>query len=240
MMTRTLATACAILASSFLVAGCNSESTGTPNKGDDSTVETGAIGLPLSAVSTTGVEYRLRNGEFNLWGWPNDCWEEDCEYYDQTISSEDYLDQPSITLDLMRGEYDVYLNPGWQLEKVVDGVGEVVEAQLISSEYQYAWVQPYQTTWITFQFGVGSEELWFTGQLQLNMEVYEDPEDYYGGDCYYYGDGEVCWQECCTDYCDSYGCWSECWAEEVPCDEIPADDEPVQPPISGTGGAPSF
>lgn len=231
-MTRTLAKACTILAASWVALGCNSDS--APS-GTETVSEVGTVGLPLSAVSPSGVEYRLRNANFNLMGYPDQCDENGCEYYEQTISSEDYLDQPAITLDLLRGQYDIYLSDGWQLEKIVDGVGEVVEAQLLNSAYQWIWVQPYQTTWVTYQFGIGDEELWFTGQVQIQMEVYEDPEDYYGGDCSYYTDGIMCWEECCTNYCDPYGgCWGECWVQEIPCDEMPDDG------TGGSAGAPAL
>jgi hypothetical protein len=217
-MTRTLMTACAILATSWMALGCGSNDKGTGSSTEPE-AETGTMGLPLSAVAPSGVEYRLRNATFDIWGWPDRCYDEDCEDYEQSISSEDYLDEPSIMLDLLKGYYDIYLNDGWQLEKVVDGEGEVVEAQLLNDAYQYAYVQPYQTRWVTYEFGVGDEKLWFTGQVEINMGVYEDPEDYYGGDCYIWGDGEECWQECCKEYCDPYdGCWGECWEEPVPCE----------------------
>jgi hypothetical protein len=210
--------ACAILTTSWLALGCGGESAPSSTG-----AEVGTVALPLSAVAPSGVEYRLRNATFNIWGWTDTCTEQSCEY-DETISSEDYLDQPTIMLDLLRGSYYIYLNEGWELEKILDGVGEVVEAQLLNSNYQYVWIQPYQTMWVTYQFGVGDEVLWFTGQLQIQMEVYEDPDDYYGPDCYYYGDGVTCWEECCREYCDPYGgCWGECWGQEIPCDEMPED-----------------
>jgi hypothetical protein len=71
--------------------------------------------------------------------------------------------------------------------------------------------------------------------LQIQMEVYEDPEDYYRGDCYYYTDGEFCWEQCCREYCDPFGgCWGECWSQEIPCDQMPEDGGAI-----GVGGAPS-
>ena len=228
-MTKNHAMVCAILAAGGLALGCGGESAPSSTE-----AQTGTVGLPLSAVSPSGVEYRLRNAVFNLWGWPDRCYDEGCEPYEQMVSSEDYLDQPAITLDLLAGGYDIFLEDGWELEKIVDGVGEVVEAQLLNGNYQYTWVQPYRTTWVTYQFGIGDEELWFTGQLQIQMEVYEDPEDYYQGDCFYYREGMTCWEECCNDYCDAYGCWGECWIQEIPCDEVPDDDGPVP----GAGGAP--
>jgi hypothetical protein len=235
-MTKNQAMACAILTTSWLALGCARETTLTSTE-----TEIGTVGLALSAVSPSGVEYRLRNAVFNLWGWPERCYDEDCDYYEQTVSSEDYLDQPAITLDLLSGGYEVFLEDGWEIEKIVDDVGEVVEAVLLSGGYQYIRVRPYRTTWVTYKFGIGDEELWFTGQLEIRMEVYEDPEAYYRGDCFYYGDGKTCWMQCCREHCDPYyGCWGDCWVEEIPCDEVPddevPDDEDGGVPVAGSGG----
>jgi hypothetical protein len=205
------------LATSFAL-GCGSEHAGN-GSGTQSEAQTGKVGLPLSATAASGVEYRLRNATFDIYGWSDVCDDEGCESYENSLSSEDYLDQPSITLDLLKGGYELYLEDGWELEQIVDGEAEVVEAQLLSSSYQYVNIRPYQTAWVNFEFGVGDKELWFTGQVQINMDVYEDPEDYYAGDCYIYGDGETCWEQCCKEYCDGYDCWGECWENEVPCED---------------------
>lgn len=224
-MTKSLSTLGALCVLGALTLGCSTST--SPSGGQEATPELGQVGLPLSSVSSSGVEYRLRNAEFSVWGYPSNCWEtgEDCEYYSETFSSEDYLEEPSIMLDLMEGDYEIYLNPGWQLEKIVDGgEPETVDAVLLNGSWQWAWVSPHSTSWVSYQFGIGDAELWLNGQLNIEMQVYEDPEEYYGSDpnCTTYCDEFGCYDECCVDYCDELGCWSECWGstygstEEVP------------------------
>ncbi|WP_438008610.1 hypothetical protein WME89_07830 [Sorangium sp. So ce321] len=102
-----------------------------------------------------------------------------------TISSEDEdPDASSITVDLERGSYYVSLLPGWYFEKIEGGVATPVEATLLSSSSFYVYVSPHSTTWAQYQFGIGDRALWLNGKLNIGVNVYEDPSDYY-----YYGEG---------------------------------------------------
>lgn len=145
--------------------------------------ELGSLGLPLSTHGSSGAEYRLRNAELEISGYPYDCyWDGTCEYYDEIFDSEDYLDESSIILSLTEGDYTIYLHPGWQLERLnEEGEGEIVDAVLLSDSTQWVWVSRHATSWATFQFGVGDEDIWLNGQLNIDIEVYEDPDEYYGG-----------------------------------------------------------
>lgn len=183
----------AVLALASISTGCNESSEGKGAAAEDAA--SGKMAMPLRAYGSSGAEYRLRNAEFGIWGYNYDgCWGTGgaagypggCDNYQATVSSEDYLEEDTIVLDLLRGDYEISLNDGWQLERTLDGETEVVDAVLLNGNYQWVWVEPYSTTWVSFQFGVGDEELWFNGQVNLSIDVYEDPDDYYH---YYNGEG---------------------------------------------------
>ncbi|WP_437735231.1 hypothetical protein [Sorangium sp. So ce1335] len=155
--------------------------------------ELGSIGLPLAANAPSGASYRLRNATFEIrsydywWGgaggdgtmtsgaggsYPGGTL--------LTIHTEDEdPDASSITVDLEKGEYYVRLLPGWNFEKVEGGTATPVEATLLSSESFYIYVSPHSTTWAQYQFGIGDRALWLNGKLNLDINVYEDPEEYY-------------------------------------------------------------
>lgn len=153
--------------------------------GDGAAAEFGTLTVPLTTVGASGTEYRLRNATFEIRGG--------YFYYDDssgsggasggesiTVSSEDYLDASSIAVDLERGYYYVTLQPGWHLEKLEGGESTPVEATLLSSANQYAYVNAHSTSWVEYQFGLGDRTLWFNGKLNINVQVYEKPSELYG------------------------------------------------------------
>jgi hypothetical protein len=105
------------------------------------------------------------------------------------VNSEDQPDAESLTVELEQGDYIARLLPGWSMEKIVGGVAEPVEAQLLSGESQWIWVSPHATSWVSYQFGIGDYEMWFNGNVNINIQVYENPEQYYGGTSPYPGTG---------------------------------------------------
>ncbi|MGK3990576.1 hypothetical protein WME99_46455 [Sorangium sp. So ce136] len=178
----------------FGVGGCASPG------GDDA--ELGSISLPLAADANSGARYQLRDATFRIW---NDYWYEGATTSTAsgvtttattggggsggstflTISSEDGdPDASSITVDLERGPYNVGLLPGWHLEKIEDGIATPVEATLLSSQSLYVYVSPHSTTWAQYRFGIGDSAVWLNGKLNIGIDIYEDPDEYYGG-----GDG---------------------------------------------------
>lgn len=156
----------------------------------------GSLSLPLAAEAQSGARYRLRNATFQI--------RSSYYWYDEgssvavtagvggsgggtsggtvvTINSEDEdPDATSIVVDLEQGTYYVRLLPGWNFEKVEGGTVTEVEATLLSSESIYVYVSPHSTTWAQYQFGIGDRALWLNGKLNVNIGVYEDPEEYYG------------------------------------------------------------
>lgn len=97
------------------------------------------------------------------------------------VNSEDDPDADSINVELEQGEYLVQLLPGWSMEKSFEGSTETVEAQLLNGADQWLWISPHSTSWVSYQFGIGDRSLWFNGEASINIEVYENPSDYYGG-----------------------------------------------------------
>lgn len=148
--------------------------------------EFGTIGVPLSAHASSGTRYRLRNATFVI--------ENDAYYYGSAgeggsangdsivVSSEDDPDSDSINLSVERGYYRITLRPGCNMEQEApDGSFNEVEAQLLSNVTQWVYVSPQSTAWARFSFGIGDREVWFNGNLNIDINVYEDPDDYYGG-----------------------------------------------------------
>jgi hypothetical protein len=140
--------------------------------------------MSLRATSPDGVTYRLRDAEFEV--DPTSY-----SYYpsadagprptSQLVSSETDPDSPSILLSLERGYYYVNLSPGWHVERVAeDGSATPVEAQLLSSSYTYISIQPHNTTWVSYSFGIGSRKIWFNGEAKIEINIYDEPRQYYG------------------------------------------------------------
>ncbi|WP_437810064.1 hypothetical protein [Sorangium sp. So ce1078] len=159
--------------------------------GDDDAV-LGSISLPLAAEAQSGTLYRLRNATFEIRS--GYYWYEGAGGGVMTsgaggsgggtlvlINSEDEdPDATSIVVDLEQGSYNVRLLPGWNFEKVQGGTATEVEATLLSSESVYVYVSPHSTTWAEYQFGIGDRATWLNGKLNVNIGVYEDPDEYYG------------------------------------------------------------
>ncbi|WP_437929087.1 hypothetical protein WMF37_07390 [Sorangium sp. So ce291] len=187
----------------FGIGGCASPA------GDEA--ELGSISLPLAADAPSGARYQLRNATFQIWsdyygygatgaggggGFSSTSATATANGVTTTttsggdgggntfltISSEDEdPDARSITVDLERGLYNVRLLPGWHLEKIEDGTATPVEASLLSSQSITVYVWQQSTTWASYQFGIGDRALWLNGKLNIGIDVYEDPDDYYGG-----------------------------------------------------------
>jgi len=161
---------------------------------------TGSLNLPLSTVGSSGSEYRLRDAVFVI---SPDYWS--CYPGGSggamstagsssggsgstpcpppvTVSSETDPAASAISVTLERGYYVVELLPGWRMEKIEGGITSDVEAQLLSPASQWTYVSERSTTWLEYQFGIGDRELWFNGDLNINIRVFEDPSEIgYGG-----------------------------------------------------------
>jgi hypothetical protein len=169
-----------LLASSALIASACSSASDEPPKEQ----EFGTLGLPLSTEGSSGVTYRLRDATFRVRSYD--------AYYEgdggsgswtptvTTVSSEDDPDAATIALSVPAGDQQVTLQPGWRLERVTETGTETIEATLLSGSTRWLWVRPHATSFAEFRFGVGGREIWFNGQLNIGIDVAEDPDEYYG------------------------------------------------------------
>jgi hypothetical protein len=168
-----------MLLASGVVAGCSSGGGGGDEKG------VGTLSVPLVSYGASGTKYRLRNATFEI--------NSGYYYYDNygeggtgdapapiTVSSEDDPEANTISVSLERGYYNVRLLPGWHLEKSGDDVIEEVESTLISDATQFVYVNAHSSTNVEYEFGIGGRSIWFNGDLNINIHVYEDPSELYG------------------------------------------------------------
>ncbi|AUX45038.1 hypothetical protein SOCE26_065190 [Sorangium cellulosum] len=177
-------------AGAFFTAGLS----GCSSQGGESTSEVGSISLPLAANAPSGVRYQLRNATFDIrnrdyyyggvggsgGGYNYGGWDGGQEVV--TVNSEDHDPNASaILVDLERGRYQVTLRPGWSFQKVEeDGTKTNVEATLLSASTVYIRVSPHSTSWAQYNFGIGDSSLWLNGKVNLDINVYDDPDQYYG------------------------------------------------------------
>jgi hypothetical protein len=166
------------VATGGIMAGCSSEPIDNG--------ELGTLSVPLSTHGPSGAEYRLRDATFQI--------SSNYYYYDDngeggagavgtsyTVSSEDDPSASSLNVSVERGHYNVRLLPGWRMEKIEAGATTEVEATLLSNATQWIYVNPHSSSWVSYQFGIGERSLWFNGDLKIDVQVFEDPDDYYGG-----------------------------------------------------------
>jgi hypothetical protein len=99
-----------VLAAATLGSGCNRVDRVPGHLGDGDETATGEVRVALVAEGASGNVYRLRNAEFEIWGYWTDTF--------LTVSSEDYLDDDTIDLSLPPDEYEVFLEPGFRMERI--------------------------------------------------------------------------------------------------------------------------
>lgn len=123
----------------------------------------GTMRMPLRAVSADGTEYRLRQATFEITGSQN-----------ANILSEDYLTSEVAEMVLGVGNYQVELTGIWQMERIVDGLPEPVDATLVSENPVPFMIQDQGVTAVTFRFEVDGEII-ETGEgvFELRIEVEE-------------------------------------------------------------------
>ncbi len=163
----------------------------------------GAVKLALTAADSAGVQYRLRNAEFEIRGYPDGYypgmwWEDDGGvsagaggrpgyppgYVSIVVSTETDPDAAFITTRLIPGSYDIaLLNDDWYLERTTaDGVERVEQAVLLSPRYQYVYVWDGGVAYVNFTFGVDGELIDFrSGELQIGISIEKPGEHCPGG-----------------------------------------------------------
>ncbi len=127
----------------------------------------GTMRMPLRAVSADGTEYRLRQATFEITGPES-----------ESVLSEDHLTQGVAQVVLGVGNYQVELTGSWQMERIVDGIPESVDAVLVSQNPVAFAIEDQGVAAVTFRFEVDGEVI-ETGEgvLELRIEVEETGDD---------------------------------------------------------------
>ncbi len=150
--------ACGALMLALVLAslGCSSGSAPAPV-----TTQPGQIALNLTGVSASGAVYRLRQAFFIANG------------PDSTIflDTEESPNLTQLTAAASPGFYTLFLQGGWFLERVDNGVKTPLAAELLSPNPQSFLVVQNALTNVPLRFAVGGEEL--TGSFGITLEVEE-------------------------------------------------------------------
>ncbi len=153
--------------------------------GGDAVAEggTGTLNLPLASEGSSGARYRLRNATFDI-GPQNYYWYgsggDGSAGTLTSVSSESEPDADTISVSLERGYYSILLQAGWQMERVDASGTTIVEATLLSEPETWVYVAPQSTASADYQFGIGDRTVWLNGELNIGVQVYENPGEYYG------------------------------------------------------------
>ena len=157
----------ALCLSALLGAACQSDTTGTEVESDN---DLGVLQLHLTGQDGRGQQYRLRDADFVIRGFPG----YDATPYTDTVSSEDDPRAAYIESRLVPGSYSVQLaNRDWYLERVTrSGRQRVERAVLLSPDTQYAYVYDHGTSAVYFTFGADGEVIDFrSGTLRIGIRV---------------------------------------------------------------------
>jgi hypothetical protein len=156
----------------------------SPLSSDIETDQNGEIGdltLNLTGSDSDGRLYRLRNGEFYIFGYPDFPQPADGGFsgFETTVSTETDPDAPVITLRVVPGYYNVAFNTNsWYLERRVDDEWERVEqAVLLTPSSTGVYVSNGFVSQVNFRFGVDGELIDFrAGDLQIGIEIEQPGE----------------------------------------------------------------
>jgi hypothetical protein len=199
-LTRRLGTLALAGAAAMMLVGCGSKFQGGNDDGPGSRDTVGELALPLVTQGASGVTYRLRDAIFAI---HSECYiDADAPAEPVTggsggvagtgsgggcgdttlVSSEDDPAAMNLTVSLLEGSYYIELLPGWHFEKNGPMGAEPVEATLLSGETQWLWVSRQSTTFAEYRFGLGGLDVWLNGQVNIGIQVCEDPNlPCYGG-----------------------------------------------------------
>jgi hypothetical protein len=125
----------------------------------------GGARLALKATASSGAQYRLREGVFTITGAEN-----------TTVSSDDYLSQQDIVLELPAGEYEAQLEEGWFLEKFAIAAWIEVPAQLTSVNPAPFTIAAHETTDLALSFKAGDDIIDMErGHVKISLAVDDGP-----------------------------------------------------------------
>jgi hypothetical protein len=153
----------------------------------DSETESGMLSLALTAVDSQGANYRLRNAEFEVYGYPDYQYSTPSmggsggrggggsdSFYQENFSTETDPDAEAITARLVPGYYNITLiNDDWYLERTNEmGAERVEQVVLLSPRYQSTYVWDGGVAQVNYRFGVDGELIDFrSGELRIGIEI---------------------------------------------------------------------
>jgi hypothetical protein len=145
------------LATALAIAGC----------GDEPATDHGTVEVSLIGQAPSGTTYRLRSAIIMVQGPATT----------QFFDTEENPDSPTISADVVVGNYHAFLQEGWQLERLAaDGTAGAVEAQLISPNPQSFVVTPDARTQVQLLFRVdGVDVPMDRGSFDIVIGVDEQP-----------------------------------------------------------------
>jgi hypothetical protein len=138
------------------VVACNSD-------GMNEREQPGSLKLSLSAVTSSGVRYRLRMADFVVSGPTN-----------ATFSTEADPDAETVQLALVAGDYEIELQTGWLLERQTAGTSfePVEDATLLSPNPQQFSIAADTVTGVVVRFRDADDIVVFgEGTLEVSVEV---------------------------------------------------------------------
>jgi hypothetical protein len=158
--------AAAVLALAAMM-GCHPQ----PDDGDSDhqqEAQLGSVKLSLSGVGTSGDAYTLRNAILVVQG-PSST-----TFY----NTEDDPSRTVITANVPVGEYSVFMQEGWFLERTDHHTGQAqrVDALLTSTNPQLFAVASGATTLVSLAFDAGGDVVGM-GSFQIGIDVSDDPHD---------------------------------------------------------------
>ncbi|WP_437806496.1 hypothetical protein [Sorangium sp. So ce1078] len=144
---------CSVLAALTVPVGCGSEA---PD-GAEQASDVGSISLALVGTSVTGATYRLSRAWFDIYGPTTRL-----VYGDG--------DTTVLTEVLPVGRYDVYLEPGWVLERWTGSGYQYVPAALTSPNPTPVFISEGATSTVVFQFRADGDVV-SVGQGNLDIVI---------------------------------------------------------------------
>jgi hypothetical protein len=123
--------------------------------------------MALVGSAPSGTVYRLREAVIMLQG----------PLSTQFFETEHDPDRTSITASVPPGDYFVFLQEGWFLERLnADGTATRVEATYLSDNPQFFLVRSFETTRVVLRFRAGEDVVTMDpGQVDIVIEVEEEP-----------------------------------------------------------------
>ncbi len=163
-------------------------SSGVNDRGTDPDA-TANLALALVGSDSQGVQYRLRNAEFEIIGYPElvdfSAGGAPDNYYSNTVSTETDPNAAVISQRVLPGIYYVTLaSSDWFLEELTPrGAQRVEQAVLLSPRQIGTWVGNGSTSTVHYQFGVDGELIDFrSGDLNIEIGIERPGENGGGGE----------------------------------------------------------